>query len=88
MLLAVILGIAPFIDDIFFGDNRDFFLSCNVEGKAYPLQFLLIFLLDTVSALADLLIFVISPKITSKRNRIKQARIADINASCSNSMVQ
>ena len=37
LLLAVILGIAPFIDDLFFGDDRDFFLSCKVIGKAYPL---------------------------------------------------
>ena len=82
VLLLVILGVAPFIDDLFLGDKRqkEFWLNCNVEGQAYPLQFLLVFFLDVVSALVDLLIFIISPKVSSKKKRIRQARIADINA--------
>ena len=44
------------------------------------MQFLLVFFLDVVSALVDLLILIITPKVSNKKKRIKQARIADINA--------
>ena len=42
------------------------------------MRFLLIFALDTVSALVDLIIFIKGPKIENKSKRLKTARCADI----------
>ena len=38
----------------------------------------MIFALDVLSALTDLTIFIVSPKIENKRSRLKEARKADI----------
>ena len=41
---------------------------------------MLVFALDVVSAIVDLLIFIVSPKIEDRRKRLREARQADIEA--------
>jgi len=39
----------------------------------------MVFFLDAVSALFDLIVFIASPKIANKRQRLKETRLADIS---------
>ena len=48
------------------------------DGPVYPLRFLLIFALDVVSSITDLIIFICMPKILNEKKRLKMARQADI----------
>ena len=83
LLLIVFAG--PFIDALFDGIKKEsksfsysLILNCD-EQAVYPLRFLLIFLLDTISATIDLIIFIAAPRIENKRQRVKQTRVEDIN---------
>ena len=88
LLLVIILG-GDFISMVFYKHYTDIErpeyvgLRCD-KGEVYPLQFLLIFALDVVSAIVDLIIFIVSPKIENKRKLLKQARMADIEGSIHN----
>ena len=83
LLLCCIVFLGPLLDTLF-DSKRDTIsyyipLTCN-KGYAYPLRFLLVFALDVISALIDLIIFIVSPKIENRRKRLRDARQADIEA--------
>ena len=48
------------------------------SGQVYPLRFALIFCLDVFSAVTDLMIFSLSPRIENKQRLLKEVRVADI----------
>ena len=79
--LITIIFVGPVFDNLTkdegFASVYKLSLRCD-EGTAYPMRFLLIFALDVISAIIDLIIFFVSPKIENKRKRLKMARQADI----------
>ena len=88
LLLVIIFG-GGFISRVFYKYYSNLEINAYVglrcdKGEVYPLQFLLIFALDVVSATVDLIIFIVSPKIENKRKLLKQARMADIEGSIHN----
>lgn len=81
-LLFFILYLAPVVQHIADEDKTKFYyiLRCDKDHtQVYPLQFLAVFLLDVLSAITDLIIFIVSPKIVNKSKRLKEVRCADIN---------
>jgi len=84
LILISIVFLGFLFDEILLGSKLPRFSElrfvidyCSAE-QGYPYRFLLVFLLDAVSALFDLIIFIASPKIANKRERLKEARLADI----------
>ena len=83
-LLFLILVLAPAFVNIYAHEKEFYYIMrCDVKGDdVYPRQFLAIFLLDVISAITDLIIFIVSPKIDNKSKRLREARKADIETSC------
>ena len=82
IILTVIVFAGPFIDSIFDGNKAvplrySLVLNCT-EQSVYPLRFLLIFLLDTISAIIDLIIWFAAPRSDNKKKLIKQTKREDI----------
>ena len=63
-------------------DSDEYFLRCDIDKHEYPYEFLMIFFLDALSASIDLAIFLVSPKMHNKQKRLREARTADIEATC------
>ena len=86
VLLLALYFLAPttqyFFSDFTDNFNSEYFLRCDIERHEYPYEFLLIFFLDALSASIDLTIFLCSPKMHNKRKRLREARTADIEATC------
>ena len=81
LLILAIIFAGPVFDNLSRKHDRDysFKLECT-KGCPYPIRFSLIFLVDFFAATLDLLIFVCSPKTQNKQERLKEMRIATIDA--------
>ena len=81
LLLFIILFFCPFLDQLFTWQagnyEYSFMITCDPE-QVYPLRFALIFCLDVLSAVTDLMIFALSPRIENKQRLLKEIRVADI----------
>ena len=84
LVLLTLFIFVPMLQRLFDSsyECETYILTCDCYGNTYPIQFLLIFFLDALSATIDLIIFIVSPKIVNKSKRLKEARTADIEACC------
>ena len=79
LLLFVILVVGPVIDRVLTETKYyNLLLECQ-PGNPYPFRFLLIFSLDFLSASIDFIILWASPKTFSPKQRLKEARVAEID---------
>ena len=86
LLLLALYFSAPIVQYFISTETYDgiyeYFLRCDIDKVEYPYEFLMIFFLDALSASIDLTIFLVSPKMHNKQKRLREARTADIEATC------
>ena len=73
MLILIIIFIGPVFDNLVRHPDKHFYaieLTCTPHHP-YPIRFILIFLLDFVSATFDFIVFLVSPKTHGSKQRLK-----------------
>ena len=81
ILIIAIIFIGPIYDNWIRGSDHyySFILKCSNDAP-YPIRFALIFLLDFVAATVDFIIFACRPKTQGSKKRLREMRIATIEA--------
>mmetsp|Transcript_31666 Transcript_31666/g.39411 ORF Transcript_31666/g.39411 Transcript_31666/m.39411 type:complete len:87 (+) Transcript_31666:446-706(+) len=60
------------------GGEYQFLITCDQKNHVYPWRFLYLYVLDVLSAVTDLFIFICIPKTAGKKDRLRATRVADI----------
>ena len=58
----------------------EFLMRCSHENHVYPLDFLFIYIIDFLSAVTDLVVFIHQPRTAGQNELLRETRVADIEA--------
>ena len=82
LLIPCIIFLGPKLDNVLnlCESQKDFIILECRPSCPYPIRFVLIFLLDFISATFDFIVFLLSPKTDGSKQRLKEMRVATIDA--------